>query len=189
LSPEPERVATNGDLPVQELERLRAGLRIMALRALGSADAAEEVVQETLSRIVVVLREKRARPNNLAAFTCGIARHVIADAIRARARTTTVDSGVEEIPSGGSDPLAALLSSEEKTRVQSAMARIPPADREILHLAFFDGLRSREIAARLGEPGERVRKRKQRALERLRQAFLAEGRHETMRSATYQEGR
>ena len=189
MSPESQRVATNGDLPVQELDRLRAGLHIMALRALGNADAAEEVVQETLSRIVVVLREKRAKPENLAAFTCGIARHVIADAIRARVRTTSIESEIGEVASGVSDPLSILVSLEEKARVQRAMARIPPADREILRLAFFDGLRSREIAERLGEPGERVRKRKQRALERLRQAFLTEGRHETMRSPTYQEGR
>lgn len=169
--PTREDVPARDDLPADELERLRGGLRIMALRALGSLDAADEVVQETLARLVAVLREGRTVPENLGAFTCGIARHVIADAQRARSRPVTPD--VEGIPHPGMDPLFALVSREEKAHVRQAMAEIPAGDREILRLAFYEGLPSRDIAERLGEPGDRVRKRKQRALERLRRAFLA----------------
>jgi len=40
-------------LGIHELERLRPGLRLMALRALGSVAAAEEAAQETLARAVI----------------------------------------------------------------------------------------------------------------------------------------
>lgn len=143
----------------------------MALRALGSTDAADEAVQETLARLVAVVREGRTVPENIGAFACGIARHVIADAQRARNRPASVD--VEGIAHPGADPLLALVSREEKARVRQAMAGIPAGDREILRLAFYEGLPSRDIAERLGERGDRVRKRKQRALERLRRSFLA----------------
>ena len=45
------------------------------------------------------------------------------------------------------------------------------ADRDLLGLCYFEGLTAVEIADRLGEPPERIRKRKSRAVERLRQAL------------------
>lgn len=183
LSVKAEGSSSHSDLPVQELARLRGGLHIMALRALGSSEAAEEAVQETLARIVAILREGRSVPENLAAFTCGIARHVIADVHRARGRAAGGAERIENLPHAGPDPLLALVSREEKRRVREALARVPEADREILRLAFYEGLPSRDIAERLGEPGDRVRKRKQRAIERLRRAFLAGG-HEALSRTT-----
>ncbi len=172
---------------VEELERLRPGLRLMALRVLGSLHAADEAAQETIARAVVAIQNGQPQdPERIPAFVSGIARHVIADACRSRKRDLPLDSLTEGASAtGAADALAALISTTEQEAVRSALARISPQDRELLHLAFYEGLSPAEIAARTGEPGERIRKRKSRALERLRDAFLGgSGGHESEGSST-----
>ena len=174
------------ELGVEELERLRPGLRMMALRALGNAEAAEEAAQETLARAVVALREGRpSDPQKVGAFVAGIARHVIAKAYHARQRLVPLDAMPHGAPATGmADPLTALVSALEHEAVHAALARLSPGDRALLRLAFFEGLTPAAVAARLGEPPERIRKRKSRALQRLRAAFLGAGGHEAKGSAT-----
>jgi RNA polymerase sigma factor (sigma-70 family) len=161
----------------EALEHLRPGLQLMALRALGNMAAAEEVAQETLTRALVAVQSGQPRdPDKLPAFVTGIARHVIADTCRDRKRT----GSLETLPEGAAalstpDALSTLISSAEQAAVHAALARLSPEDRELMRLAFFDGLTPGDIAHRLGEPAERIRKRKSRALERLRMAFLVAG--------------
>ena len=57
------------ELEPEALEKLRLGLQIMALHALGDSDAAEEAVQETLVRAHEAVRNARLRdPDKLGAF-------------------------------------------------------------------------------------------------------------------------
>lgn len=154
-----------------ELSCLRSGIRIMALSALSDAEAAEEVAQESLARVVSAIREGRLRdPRNLGAFSRAIARHVIVDTLRARRRVTELapdhESASEE------DSLAALVSAEQAERVRAALQRLPRSDRELLRLSFFETMTPQELADRMGEPSARIRKRKERAIGRLRIAFL-----------------
>ena len=158
---------------VEQLERLRPGLHLMAVRRLGSADAAEEAVQETLSRGVVALANGLpAAADRLAAFVTGIARHVIIDILRARGRLLPSEAVAEQQHTHAPpDALDQLVTAEERVRVRAALNDLAAADRELLRLCYFEGLTPTEVAAQLGEPAERVRKRKSRALERLRTAF------------------
>lgn len=174
MTPEGGAVARPaGDLPLSQLETLRSGLRIMALRALGSDDLADEVVQETLARAVEALRENRlADPARLGGFVAGIARHVIADVHRRRGRVDPLDSH-PATADPRPDSLALLISAEERGMVRAALGAVSPEDREILRLAFYEGLRAPEIAARLGRRADWVRKRKSRALDRVRAALTS----------------
>jgi RNA polymerase sigma-70 factor, ECF subfamily len=162
------------ELDSERLSRLRSGLWILALRALGDRDAAEDAVQETLARALAALRGGHLEdPTKLGAFVRGIARHVIADALRSRRRITSIDPIAEGVPDAGADdPLHLLVNEEERECVRSALAHLSEQDREILSLAFFDGLTPTEIAERLSVSSEVIRKRKSRALARLRQAYL-----------------
>ena len=159
------------------LERLRAGLHLMAVHRLGSADAAEEAVQETLSRAVVALANGQpAEADRLVAFVTGIARHVIIDILRARGRLLSLDAVANhQHQQAAPDALDGLVSAGERARVRVALDGLASTDRELLRLCYFEGLTPTEVAAQFGEPAERVRKRKSRALERLRAAF--HGRH------------
>lgn len=157
---------------------MRSGLRIIALRALRDADLAEEAVQETLSRAVVALEEGRLDdPTRLGAYVAGIAHHVCLHMLRDRKDTVALEDQAGE-PRGFPqlqtvhDPLEALISEGERERLRAAFDQLSQADQQLLRLCFHEDRSPTEIAAALSEPPERVRKRKSRALERLRQAFL-----------------
>jgi RNA polymerase sigma-70 factor (ECF subfamily) len=138
-------------------------------------------VQETLARALAAIRSDRIPPGvALEAFVYGIARHVITDVQRRRVRErgAVEDSGT--LPASGPLALEALVDAEEREAVARALAAIPTADRELLEWCFVDGERVSAIAARLGEPAERVRKRKSRALVRMREVLGHwSGGHET----------
>jgi len=155
------------------LEHFRPGLELLALRTLGSVDASREAIQETLTRAVVALANGQpSDPEKLPAFVAGIARHVIVDMVRAARRVIPLDTlPAEDYPSNNLDALSALVSATERSRVRDALALLSAPDRELLRLCYFEGLSPGEIAGQLGEPADRVRKRKSRALERLRLAF------------------
>ena len=168
-SPAPDR---GEPLDPARLEPLRAGLELLALRALGDRDLAREAAQEAIARAVAAgTRGITTGAGRLAAFVAGIARHVVTDIRRARARAPMVDIDTIPLPTSGPDPLEQLIDRAQMEEVQRALDRLPPSDRELLRLCFYEGLTPGEVATHLGEPAERIRKRKSRALERLRAAF------------------
>jgi RNA polymerase sigma-70 factor (ECF subfamily) len=155
-----------------EVESLWAGVHIVAARALGDPGAAEEVAQETLTRVLEALARGRLRdPANLPSFVRRIALNVIADHFRTKSRTISLDA-LRRVPTAHqSGPLRLLVAEEERERLRDALAELSGRDREILRLSYYEGLPPREIAARLGEPPPRIWKRKSRALKRLRAAL------------------
>jgi len=174
-TPEPHSTA--------DLEALRPGLRLIALRALGSADVADEVVQESLARAVVALgKGQPSDPAKIPAFVAGIARHVIVDFQRAQRRMVSLDSDSQVLlPAMEASALDALVQAGDRLTIRTALAQLPSTDRELLRLCYFEGLTPAEVAKRLGEPSDRIRKRKSRALERLRNTLT--GRHERIGSS------
>jgi len=167
-----------GRLAPETVETLVSGLRIIALRSLSDPDSADEAVQETMARGLAALDDARLRSlDKLGAYFRGIARHVIADALRDRKRTEHLDDGARAaLPSTHRDALASLISREDRASVRLALGALTESSRECLRLSFYEGLTPAEIAARLGEPAPRVRKRLSRALQHLRAAFFARAR-------------
>lgn len=67
----------------------------------------------------------------------------------------------------------AETGSGDERRVAEALAALPPDQRTALELAYFEGLSSTEIAARLGVPVGTVKSRTAAAIARLRVAMGA----------------
>lgn len=177
---------TLANVGAKRIEWLRNGLRMMALRALGDDDTAEDVVQETLLRaLTAVTPEIAADDERLGAFVGGIARHVIADVHRSARRSLAADPAIHPIPD--SDALAAVVAADEMQRIRSAIARLSASDQIIIRASFFEGLTPTEIADRVAQPVERIRKRKSRALTRLRNALSPQAGHETGSLASIDE--
>lgn len=163
-----------------DLERLRGGLRIIALRALGDPDAADEAVQETLARAVVALADGRLDdPARLAAYVAGIVRHVCSHLHRDRKNTMSLeDADAGKIVGTGLavrfDPLEALIRAAEAERLRVAFRALSAVDQQLLRLFFHEDRTPAEVATALAEPADRIRKRKSRALARLRRVFLGD---------------
>ncbi|MGQ0640556.1 MAG: RNA polymerase sigma factor [Gemmatimonadaceae bacterium] len=148
------------------LAGISAGLAIVCARRLGNRDDALDATQETIARLLVCVREGRIIcSSELAPVAYGIVRHVISDVLRARARSGEGDAA--EAAAAVPNALEALVREEERRAVAGALDRLSPGDRDLLRRCFVDGEAIGRIAQELGEPAERVRKRKARALQRL----------------------
>lgn len=137
----------------------------------------EEVVQECLTRALKGVREGRLSDRSaLGAYARGIARHVIAEVLRRRAKTSRsrVTTDPDALPASD-DPLQFVIAEEERTRVREGLDQLSEGDREILTLSFYHGLRPREIAEKRGLSSQVIRKRKSRALQRLRDLLSGPG--------------
>jgi RNA polymerase sigma factor (sigma-70 family) len=150
---------------------LAEGLRIVVLRALGDGQEVDDLVQETLTRAIEAVRAGRI-PDGVAlgAYARGIARHVIADHMRGRSRDAAARSALplDMLTSGSASALDALVTREEAVAVSRALERLDGRDRWLLERIYARGDRIVDVARETGEPPERLRKRKSRALERLR---------------------
>jgi RNA polymerase sigma-70 factor, ECF subfamily len=69
------------------------------------------------------------------------------------------------------DPLSDLDSSERATRVATALRDLPAEQRQVLELAYFDGLSQTEIADKLAQPLGTVKTRARLALRKLRDSL------------------
>jgi RNA polymerase sigma-70 factor (ECF subfamily) len=77
-----------------------------------------------------------------------------------------------ERPSGQSHDAeveSGAAASDARIMVTSALARLPDNQRQVLEMAYFDGLSQTEIAARTNEPLGTVKTRMRAALQRLRE--------------------
>ncbi|MGH9456968.1 MAG: RNA polymerase sigma factor [Thermoanaerobaculia bacterium] len=156
--------------------RFHDRVRVFAARRLGDAAAAEDVAQETLRRVVEALRARRVDDlAALPAFVFQTARNICMHHGRARRRrdAALVRFGTDTIASD--DPLADLVSDERARAVREELARMDPADRDLLEMIYVAELDTAEIARRFGVTPGALRVRKHRALERLARRFGAIG--------------
>jgi RNA polymerase sigma factor (sigma-70 family) len=145
----------------------------LALRALGTHHDAEDLTQQ------VFIRAWRARTTldttrgALGGWLVGITRRQIADRLTERARERQL---VERVALAGPCPAAALSERVvDAIIVADEMSTLPPQQRTVLRLAFFDDLTHQQIAARTGLPLGTVKSHLRRGLERLRRRWEVDG--------------
>lgn len=159
------------------LQRLidREGPRLLrfARGLLGSAEEAEDVVQDTLIRLWT----------NAAGWTpdarIGTWLHRVcynASIDRLRRRRAFVDEGVlQGVPDPGMTADAGLIRSETVRSVRAAMALLPERSRTAILLFHFQDLSQREAAAVMGLSEAAMESLLARARRQLRQSLAPEG--------------
>lgn len=140
-------------------------IRAMARnRSRGAADP-NDVCQDVLIAVITALRRGQLRDTErLAAFIAGVARNVISNELRVRRARPAQ-------PLAEADAVADLrdeMARRDRARMlRAALDEVSDADKEVLVLSLVHGLKSGEVATRLGLDDQVVRARKSRALRRL----------------------
>jgi RNA polymerase sigma-70 factor (ECF subfamily) len=146
-------------------------------RVLRDQQASEEVLQDVFWQVWREAPQYDARRGSPAAWLFMRAKARAIDKLRSiRRREQTFVAPVDEVvarrdPAASDDP---GVVAESRGAVESALAKLPGAQRRVIELAFFEGLTQSEIAARLGEPLGTVKTRARLGLERLRGALRGE---------------
>jgi RNA polymerase sigma-70 factor (ECF subfamily) len=153
-------------------------------RYLGDGSLAEDVFQNTFLQLYLKSGQYEAgRPVRPWLYT--IATHQAIDALRRNARHQLlsleqkraentdgeVRSLLDALESRGPAPLDNLAAQERKERVRAGVERLPDFLREVVILAYYQGLKYREIADILGIPVGTVKSRLHAALVRLQEAW------------------
>ncbi len=101
-----------------------------------------------------------------------IARNVVIDHYRARARRRTVplDETID-VPSDEPTPDENVMRIEEKQQLRTYVSRLSPKEQEIISLKFASELNNRQIAKTLGLSESNVGTKLYRAVRKLRDSF------------------
>ncbi len=147
--------------------RWQLAVHRFAMAMTGSADAADDVTQDTF---LILMREGGrydARKGSVPAYLHGVARHLVFRRLRRESRYRALaDADLESRP-GGEDPGQALLRWDQARGVQRALLGLSPRLREVLVMCHVQELSYAEAAERLGVPIGTVRSRLSRAREAL----------------------
>lgn len=149
----------------------RAKLFGVVLRILRRRDAAEDVIQDVYVRIwssAAQFDPARASPIT---WMVTIARNRAIDVLRRRQEPVADDGGVEDIPAAAADPLAERERSEELNRLLDCIGRLPPERRDLIRLAYIEGLSREQLAARVDAPVNTVKTWLRRSLVDVRECL------------------
>ena len=147
----------------------------LLLRILHSRAEAEDCLQEVFLQVwrqASGFDEARGRPFT---WLVTMARSRAIDRLRAlSSRDRTVQDAARETVEETSDAVTDAIRSEQAAVVRKALEALPPEQRRVLELAYFDGLTQSEIAARLSQPLGTIKTRTRSGMTKLRELLTGE---------------
>lgn len=174
-----KQVALGNAVAMREVyARCSARAFAIAVRLLPTRADAEEVLQEAFLEVWRRAREFDPERGGLETWVTTIARTRSIDRLRSLGTVSRMVEGVAQQPPPASatppSPDDSASAAQDQSRVRAAMTQLPPEQREVVLLAYFDGLSQSEIARKTGQPLGTVKTRARLALEKL--AMLLESR-------------
>jgi RNA polymerase sigma-70 factor (ECF subfamily) len=133
-------------------------------------DCAQDAVQDAFVSMWSSRMTYQPTRGPVVRWAMTIVRHRAIYLARRQSRTVGLDEGkarIEEQPAQDDVPTEFEARAEVR-RLTLLLARLPLAQREVIRLAFFDGLTHREIARRLALPPGTVKGRMRLGLSKLR---------------------
>jgi RNA polymerase sigma-70 factor (ECF subfamily) len=152
----------------------------LILRILGNPADAEEVTLDVYTQAWRQAARYDVLRGDPLTWLLTLAHSRAIDRLRSRAgskrREQELDS-VAEFPAPDADPETASATSQQAVLVRRALARLSPEQRQVIELAYFEGLTHVEIAERIRQPLGTAKSRIRLGLAKLREALspLAEG--------------
>jgi RNA polymerase sigma-70 factor (ECF subfamily) len=159
------RVAGGDERAFLELyDRYSRPVYATGVRLLGDAQLAEELVQDAFTSVWQAAESFESERARFATWLYRIARNRAVDLDRRRRvrPQSAGDTWLQASP-GGPEPEAGVDGWD----LARALSRIPDEHREVLTLAYFEGLSQREISRRTGVPLGTIKSRTTAAMKRL----------------------
>ncbi|HEY6764170.1 MAG TPA: sigma-70 family RNA polymerase sigma factor [Candidatus Sulfotelmatobacter sp.] len=149
-------------------DRYAAVVYAVALRVLGEAGAAEDVLQEVFLQLWRNPSAFDAARGSLGPWLAVITRNRAIDSLRKRRPETDIEDCVISVAfdlAGDADRARAA------EKVRGVLGGMPAPQRDALQMAYFEGLSHTEIASKTGEPLGTIKTRIRTGLMALRKAF------------------
>ncbi len=139
------------------------------LRILHRRDIADEVLQEVYVKIWERAGDFNPGRASPISWMAAIARNRALDEIR-RKRPVSIEDHpeVQDVASDDESALAAVLRGEDGRRLSDCLTRLEPDRRQMVVLAYCEGLSRDELAAKYGQPVNTIKTWLRRALMQLK---------------------
>ena len=177
--------ASNGDARALEVlyDRYSGVVFSFTLKLVQDRQLAEELLQEVFFRAWQQGGAYSSQRGTFVTWLLSITHNMAIDEIRKRRRRPQkADSeDPEQVlaavadTSAGSDVEEEVWLGSLRDTVAVALRTLPPAQREAIEMAYYQGLTQREIAEALGEPLGTIKTRMRLGLQKLREALGNDG--------------
>lgn len=173
-----QRIAS-GDVVAFEMVYDRYASSVMGLcfRVIGNREMAEEIVQETFWSLWRKADGYDAEKGSLATWLFRIARNSSIDLLRrhqARPEPVALEETHYQRPDEV-DVAGLAWDAQQRQQIHQALTKLPPDQRQIIEMAYFQGKTRREIADECNVPLGTVHTRARLALQKLQKTLLASG--------------
>jgi RNA polymerase sigma-70 factor (ECF subfamily) len=153
--------------------RFSVRIRLYGRRHLRDDQAADDLVQLVLVRVLEALRSGRVEnPQAIASFVLGTCRNVTWDLRRAERRQRLIESEALAIPAVVSPP---AMSEHDIVQLFMCMQQLPERDSQVIRMTFMEDRDTDEVARRLGLTEGNVRVVRHRAIAKLHDCMEERG--------------
>ncbi|MGH7496422.1 MAG: sigma-70 family RNA polymerase sigma factor [bacterium] len=173
-------MAQRQDWALAELyDRYSTVLYSLAMKILGEAMPAQDVLQEaflTAWRKAELYNQKRG---NVCTWLIVLCRNLAIDHYRAKMRLASrhveLEAAAEVLVAQADDPSNTALAVEDGRLLRQAMLQLLPEQKQVIEMAYFQGLSQSEIAEATGTPLGTVKTRTRQAMMKLRESLQRAG--------------
>ena len=154
-------------------DRYASSVYSLAMFMLKQEALAQEATQDIFLNIWLKASTYKPDRGEPRAWIMSVAHHKIIDAIRSRRRTITVTDpalyeSLDLLPSGQISTEEAVERNLERERILKALSTLPPTQRQVIMLAYFEGYSQSEMAKILQQPLGTVKTRVRLGMQKLR---------------------
>jgi RNA polymerase sigma-70 factor, ECF subfamily len=164
------RLAAGDDRALADaFDRHATAVFVTALRVIGQADTAQDVVQDVFVELWSHPDRFRPEAGTLGTYLAVRARHRAVDVTRSEVRRVARQQRHSQLEGDqpSPSPFDEVLTAHAAKAVRDAVHRLPDGQRQIVELTYFEGLSCREAAHAVGIPVGTAKSRLRLALAKL----------------------
>lgn len=169
------RLVLDGDTTAFEylFDRYRDAIHRLFLQRTGSAEDADDLLQETFIKVYINLHRYN-RSYTFGQWVYTIARNTFIDFVRRRQEDLPIDDRFAAPASSAPTPEESVINLQQRTQIEHYLEQLSPRYRQLIVMRFFDEYSYEEIAAKLSLPLGTVKTQIHRAREQMCR-LIAEG--------------